>query len=270
MSDSPEFGIVSVVEVRPLTRRNKEGRLYERLPDVEHQIASVLSLSESDLIARLKVKDEGSSSYLKEECLVYLLREFTMRGNDYISDEIAIALTDRCTGYISQHARKFVPGYMVEECIQDIVSDAFSQILNMEETSQGEFSQVRFWSFLSRIAIQYSYKYKARTGYDLRTLHFGNEREDYDSENMNQGISDVEDTVATLTSDDLIDLKKGLRVLNEPVRTAFILCHYEGWQIESNDPYLPTISKYFGKTPRTIRNWLASAENSLREWREGY
>lgn len=270
VSDSPESGSVSMVNIKPLTRRNKAGRLYERLPDVEQQIASALSLAQSDLIARLKVKDAESSSYLKEECLVYLLREFTVRGNNYDSDEIAIALADRCTRYVAQHARKFIPDYMIEECIQDIVSDVFAQILNVEENSQGEFSQVRFWSFLSRIAIHHSYRYKTRMGYDFRTLHFRAEEEKFDGENMNQSISDIEDTFAALTSDDLIDLKKGLCVLNEPVRTAFILCHYEGWQIESNDPHLPTISKHFGKTPRTIRNWLMSAENSLREWRGGY
>jgi hypothetical protein len=61
--------------------------------------------------------------------------------------------------------------------------------------------------------------------------------------------------------------KEGLNAIQEPYRTAFIL-HYEyGWQIESNDPCEPTLRKYFDKTPRTIHNWLTSAEKVLEKWR---
>ena len=43
----------------------------------------------------------------------------------------------------------------------------------------------------------------------------------------------------------------------------------EGWPVEDRDPNVPTISRYFGKTSRTIRNWLAQAEERLAAWRDG-
>ena len=73
--------------------------------------------------------------------------------------------------------------------------------------------------------------------------------------------------VKTLSPEKRLMLREGLLLLPEPIRTAFVLHHYDGWQIESNDPQAPTIAKHFGKTPRTIRNWMAQAEAILESWR---
>jgi len=51
---------------------------------------------------------------------------------------------------------------------------------------------------------------------------------------------------------------------------VFVLRHYEGWPIEDKDPSVPTISRHFQRTPRTIRNWMREAENVLAAWRGGY
>ncbi len=61
--------------------------------------------------------------------------------------------------------------------------------------------------------------------------------------------------------------REALALLDEPMRTAFVLRHYEGWPIEDRDETVPTISRYFNKTPRTIRNWMTTAEQALAAWR---
>ncbi len=67
---------------------------------------------------------------------------------------------------------------------------------------------------------------------------------------------------------DWADGQKGLEVLPEPMRTAYILRHGNNWQIESIEDGVPTLSKHFGKTERTIRNWLAEADRRLQKWKE--
>jgi DNA-directed RNA polymerase specialized sigma24 family protein len=62
-------------------------------------------------------------------------------------------------------------------------------------------------------------------------------------------------------------LKDALKGMPAPARSAFILHRAYGLPIESNDPAELTVSRYFGKTSRTIRNWLRSAEEHLRVWR---
>src|SRR5260370_5666391 len=54
--------------------------------------------------------------------------------------------------------------------------------------------------------------------------------------------------------------REGLSMLKEPYRTAFILRYYEGWQIDAKEPSVPTLSRYFKKSPRTLQTWLTLAE----------
>jgi len=65
--------------------------------------------------------------------------------------------------------------------------------------------------------------------------------------------------------DDLI--RDALSRIDEPFRSAFLLRHYFDWPVEDQDPAVRTISRHFGKDPRTIRNWLKKAEESLQTWR---
>jgi DNA-directed RNA polymerase specialized sigma24 family protein len=58
-----------------------------------------------------------------------------------------------------------------------------------------------------------------------------------------------------------------LNTLNDKERKAYLMRHMWGWEIENNDPAVPTISGHFGVTPRTINNWLNSADGKLAKWR---
>ena len=72
-----------------------------------------------------------------------------------------------------------------------------------------------------------------------------------------------------ISSEDSVLIKAGLSSIPDSRhRTAFILCHYEGWPIKSDDPSEVTISTYFDVTPRTIQNWLVVAEKSLIKYRK--
>ncbi|HEY2593923.1 MAG TPA: hypothetical protein VGK33_08485, partial [Chloroflexota bacterium] len=63
--------------------------------------------------------------------------------------------------------------------------------------------------------------------------------------------------------------EEALRVLEPNERIAFIL-KAEGWPIEDDDPSVMTISKYFNRTSRAIRYWIAKAEEKLAKWRDGH
>ena len=60
---------------------------------------------------------------------------------------------------------------------------------------------------------------------------------------------------------------EALSLLEPNLREAFVL-KVEGCPIEDRDPNVMTISKHFGKTSRTIRNWIAEAEKQLAAWRD--
>ena len=57
--------------------------------------------------------------------------------------------------------------------------------------------------------------------------------------------------------------------LPDHLREPFLLRYFAGWQIESDSPTEPSISRHLNVTPRTVRNRLRDAEANLRRWREG-
>ena len=66
---------------QPLTRRNTDGQVYQRLAVVDRQINEALGLGDEELRSRLEIRDEKSPAFLKEESLVYLIRHHHGAGN---------------------------------------------------------------------------------------------------------------------------------------------------------------------------------------------
>lgn len=263
MSDSPEEAAQSTT-VKPLTKITKDGRLYSRMPEVEEQIASALRLSSSELQERLNEGDESSSVYLKDETLVYLLSEAILSGDGEMSDAIALTIYERSLPQIKSHLRKFVPQDDLEDCINFVWTEVFTYILT-SDSNRGDYAQVRFRDFLKKIAIRVTQKRNEQLDVEKQFL-FIDETGNDDSEN--QTPLQLEAKTA-LSQDEIIYLKDNLNMLPDNLRTAFVLYHLEDWQIESNDPQVPTIGAYFNKTSRTIRNWIREAESLLKKEQGG-
>jgi len=88
-----------------------------------------------------------------------------------------------------------------------------------------------------------------------------------DDDSVSQGTALTDSTLSAI---DRIEYHDGLNSIEEPYRTVFVLRYYHGWPTEDDDPTVPTISRYFNKTPRTIRNYLRRADDALVAWRGGH
>src|SRR5918911_287585 len=69
------------MHVRPLTHRGTDGCVLTRPPEVEAQIVSTLGLDRQELRRRAAIVDQAHPDYLKDETVVYLLRE-SYRADD--------------------------------------------------------------------------------------------------------------------------------------------------------------------------------------------
>lgn len=143
---------------RPLTRQSSSGELYQRLPEVEAQINEMLRAAPDEVIERLRNAGEDSPQYLKEETLVYLIREYFTRPEQHVFEELASALTRRCQRHIARHARRFVDQASLDDCAGEILSNAFEQILDFD-SDRGDYIQVRFWHYLKRLESDITQKY---------------------------------------------------------------------------------------------------------------
>lgn len=270
-----------VVTAEPLTRRNRGGALYVRDPDVERQIAGALALPREALRKRVAIIDRGSPDYLKEECLVYLLRHYQRGGNEGTVGDIAAALVRRSARIIRKHLRSLGPEAL-DDGYSEVVTRLFRRILDVS-ADKADFFQVRFWFAMKRICIQVFGKLLAQRDRGRKEVPFsevpGYDDEEYAEAEMKalrltekdkRRVSTPSDENAIIESDLRREARRvALTQLEEPFRSAYMLRHCHGWPIEHQDPAVPTISRYFGKTPRTIRTWLTTAEETLARWRGG-
>lgn len=247
-------------ELRPLTRCQANGDLLTRLPETEKAIREILELDWGALIERLKITDKENPLFIIEEVLVFLLRAALAAGKIVESEQISEILFKRVEKRIKSYARKFVPKAYVEEAVGDMLGDLFMKICNIE-SDKCDFAQIRFWLFFKRLCGESWGKYQAQGKLDDWSLFL--DKPDPRTEKPGELEAEEKNYSAT----DWQDIRKGLNVLPEPIRTAFILRYGEGWQVESKDPAEVTISRHFAKTERTIRNWLTRAEELLTDWR---
>ncbi len=256
-----------------LTHRNKDDLLLQRAPEIEVEIRNVLTLSEDEIIQRAKIIDKQDPHYLKEETLVYLIRAFHHSGNILTTNKLSELLLRRIVGFIYS---KFcgLDEDEAKDAYSEVISELFQHIL-FREDGRGDYLQVRFWSALKRLIISAFRRHVTRTKEDRLTLvrlsdlaGFELDEDGEEQEPLRKGsipLTDVVDTGPLV--DRSVLMNEGINTLSEPLRTAFILRYLYDWQIESNDPTEPTLTKHFGKTPKTIYNWLKKADETLERWR---
>ncbi len=250
---------------QPLTRRNAGGQVYQRLAVVDRQISEALGLDDAELRSRLEVRDEESPAFLKEESLVYLIRHYHRSGNREFVNDLAECLLRRCANWIDGKLRGLRTD-LREEGNSGVVAEVFGRLLDLD-SDRGDFLQVRFWMAIERITVDVFRKQvnlfdtESSGDYDLPTIDGLTQR----------GAVVVPTTSASRPIEweaiDNILIEAALHQLEEPIRSAYLLRHYKDWPIEDKDPAVQTISRHFGKTPRTIRNWLSKAEEILEPWR---
>lgn len=258
--------------IAPLTHRNLKGEVYQRAPAVERQIAEALALSRAEVRARAALTDPASPGYLQEECLVYLIRHYRCINQSELESALTEVLLQRSTKLIRSHLRSLKPEQETEGYDQ-VVEWLIVQILDLE-SDRGDFLQVRYWAALKKLAIrafnqqiqqlkrgQATVSLEAIAGYDG----------DLDGESGRSARPRGNHQVTVPSSELSVErqdlIRDALSCLDEPIRSTFLLFVDYGIPIEDRDPAAQTISRCFGKSPRTIRNWLHQAKEALEQWR---
>lgn len=245
--------------LRPLTKRGADGSLYTRPPEVERQIAAAVALAPAELLARLEVADRASPAYLREECLVYLLRTYRQTNQPALIDALATTLLRRSVD-ILKHTLGGLSAASFEEASDVCIQDMFERILDVE-TNRGDFYQARYRMGLKRLAITAFNRFQALDEHGRHAASLDEESDD----DAPHGPIQLE--AGGLTTEQHAQMTEALARIDEPYRTAFVLRYFHNWPTEDDDPSVPTISSYYNKTPRTIRNWLTRAESALAQWR---
>lgn len=254
---------------RPLTRSTKAGSPYVRPPEVEAQLNVLLGEPTAEQLARAKCTDKGSPRFLKDECLVYLIREAWLAEDLALYSDLSHQLIERCTPRIRRSLRLLgVAHGDMHDVHGDVITGMITAILDDE--GAGDFYQARFRRALRFLTLKVHARYERQ---HERLLSENRLNASRDSEDEDQEAGSLEERVHQPgnVADDAVqrlEIREALAAIRDPRhRQAFVLHHYDDWVIETQDPLMPSISGHFKVTPRTVNNWLRAAERDLADWR---
>lgn len=240
--------------VRPLTKTTAAGEPYRRRPEVEEQLEVAVQMPFDVVADRLALPNRDTPGYLYDETLVYLLREAHRRGDPAMEDLIYDNLAGRVEILLRKIAYQVGPDDR-DDFAQEIHIKVLKKVFDLDSDS-ADYAQVMFGDFVTTLAYSDLRKYRRAEERDLGNIEIDAPNED--------GY-DYDPPANELSQETLAELRESLDRLDERTRTALILHHIDGLQIESNRANEPTVSRYFGVTGRTIRNWFERAVRTLAE-----
>lgn len=254
----------------PLTLRNARAELYHRLPVVESQLDELLDLpTHRALTERLARRDRTSTAYVQEESVAYFLREWHRAEQSVARDWLVEQTLDRIDGFIHAHLYG-LSGVDEENAYGDVIERVFRALFDLDGP-RGEYYQVRFWNALHRRCIdRYDHYHRHEEAEQANRARDPRDRDNGDAEDLASQVPDV-----TVGVDDRVishyEARRIVQHLRDRVTPdqleAYMLCKVDGWPIEGAKS--PTLCERYGKTPKTINNWIHVVEDAIASLQGG-
>lgn len=235
------------IEIKQLNGKTLDNVSYKRREDTTLQIIASLRLEKTELRRRIADGD------LKSETLVYLFREFLESD---LRDEIYTVLSKRILAILFKRFHAKVKDF--DDFAQNIQTDFLEKVCDFV-TSKGDFAQASFGNFILGLAQNEFRKYIIKAKKDAKT--------DATDEDAKDERAAFELESNEITDEKKLLIREALSQLPENIRQACILHYLKGWKIHSKNDFEPTLTKYFEKSDRQIRNWLSQAEKILADWK---
>jgi DNA-directed RNA polymerase specialized sigma24 family protein len=237
----------------PLPRRR-----YHPTTAVLRQIEEASTLDITALVARAQLRNKHGPEYMSEEAIVYFIRKALTKGDRSALNGLCRELLERCTPYFRGKFFDFSPEEQEDaqgDVMKRVLEDLFAQGRN------AEFMQARFWFYLRRRTVEvFRLACRGRRGCESLDVSCS---EDSDGPSRLDMLTD-----SRLTPEQWATISDGLAILPSPLREVFFLRHYVRMKIDSDDPNELTLAKHFGRTGRTIQNWMDQANVRLAGFKE--
>lgn len=259
--------------VNSLSGCNKAQVLYQRDAAVERQIQSAIILTDEQIIANAGIREKQADDYLQEEAIVYLIKMSKQEENENLYNALSNVLLERIGHQVKYYFRSFYQD-LKEDAYNEFLARLFQQILRAD--GKGDFLQVKFWLALNGLAVTVFRRFQSREQRERKLLDPGEfserEKNDDGEEDTDDDFVEPERLIPGENRWSSIEqwslIEEAMQNLEGDVREAYFLHHFLGWQIETIDPNESSVSDHFGKTPKTIRNWLHKADATLeKKWR---
>jgi RNA polymerase sigma factor (sigma-70 family) len=225
-----------------------------RTAEVEAQVKWVQSIPFTEACLRITERDGSGAPLIKEEALVYLLRDFQRRGCAREAGKTAQTLLERSAPRIAKWVQRGLPNAAnvhCEQCLEEIQNQMW---IALQSDSRGcEFWEVAFWMCLKRRAMNCLDQFRRVAYVEVHPTLTSDESDQETSLLEMLPDRSIEDVQAR------IEMQEALNRLPADQRQALHLFYREQWSQQQ-------IAEQFGVADRTIRNWLTAAIKSLRSY----
>lgn len=244
----------------PLTKRRKDGTVYERPEEIAAMLTALASLPRQQLAERALIRDRSHPDYVPSECLVHFVRASRSDNSEAWFEQLYKILLARVLRALPRADASDGTTSIVNESIRIGVTDRFVHMLLQDRREPGDrldFFEVRFDLAIKRL----------RLDAQERAWREQSRREPLDGAD-DALESEVATTAAPLDANILSDRLFRDRVYQaidalppEQSRTMHLLLL--GWPIDSKDPEVMTIAKALGCSDRSVRNYRERAMKTL-------
>jgi DNA-directed RNA polymerase specialized sigma24 family protein len=205
-----------------------------------------------------------SRERLREETLVYFVREFSRYGDTETSWYLIETLIERVAAHIQRKLSRWrLTPEDADDCVRDLYATLCEALLDTSPTA--EFWEVRFWVCLDRRL--YNIIEKRQLTADAELSPGDQEITEDEEKDADRLIAQLVDTGAK--PDELAEWSEARSLLSENEWMALYLVYLIGLPEESEDSGKQTASKVMGVTGRSIRNYLKRAKQKLIAWHLG-
>ncbi len=245
--------------VAPLTRTTQSGEILRRPARIEAEIAAVLALSQEEILSRATA-EAMSEGRLSEECMVHLIRrdlrigDATRQGRR-LTEELMPILLERCDATLKRSIRGFPPS---------AASDVREEVLGRLAVSlagpgdEADFLEVRFALALKRLRIDACRRERRR----LKGLVALDDVSAGGRDDPEPAPADLAPTSLPSQEDRLL-IRQALASLTAEERKIVVLHKLAGVPLASKVDTGATLVGLLGRSERTLRNRLRSAEAKL-------
>lgn len=253
--------------IEPLRKRDVDGEVYTRLPDIQAKLAELCVLAGDEISRRCGVQDPESADYLPSECLVHLVRRRRSEPFDAHSEILFKTLMERVLcGLPKGENREGTAEKLSDSNVRDEGRHRF--VLMLMKDRQNYFEALDIYEVRFQKPLQ-----KLRFDAQRKVYRRENPRErieiDHETGEIAEGVERAAGSFDRLDWDAYADFQS-LLVLDEaitalaPLQKAIVEMDRKGIPIESKEPGVVNISNVLGKTPKTIRKHRDLAYATLR------
>ena len=233
--------------IAPLSRKTRGGGVLQRPAGVTAEIATAIDLTPAEIVERAET--------MPEECMVYLIRNDLRAGDRRLAERLTPRLLERCEATLRGSIRGFPPA-AADEIREEVLGRLALALAGPGD--QADFFEVRFALALKRLRIDACRRERRRLQ-GLVVL-------DDAPESTSPSESAVElAPPAPANQDDRLLIRQALGALTPEERKIVVLHKIHGVPLAGMTAGSNLVG-LLGRSERTLRNRLRSAEAKLRDF----